>query len=84
MVVMVRGENDAHTHEQELRPFKVANGRADITFTGDLSKLGQDVTPVADAEGRTSVYVYLAYRVPDGEGQCRWPAISYACRWPLR
>jgi hypothetical protein len=85
MVVRILGEHEVtHSHTQELKPFKLENGRADITFVADLSSVDDDFSPVADDEGRTNVFVYLALREPDGEGEYRWPALSLACRWPLQ
>ena len=85
MVVMICGENEVtHSHTEELAPFRIENGHVDLTFTADLSGVARDFAPVPDSEGRTNVYVYLAHRVQDGEGEYRWPALSHACRWPLR
>jgi len=85
VVVMLCGEGEVtHSHTEELESLRIKDGHVDITFRGDLSKVGKDFAPVPDKAGRTNVYVYLAYREDAGEGEYRWPAISHACRWPLR
>jgi len=68
-----------------LGPVEFTDGHASIVLRKDFSDLPDDFTLMANEDGETLVYVYLAYlRNRDAkEGQEDWVIMSRCCGWRI-